>query len=318
MGSLTKFNGVGIANIKKVDGVSAAQIAKIDGVTFTSFSNTQSLSHGPANVTDAVRASSTSSAFNFIQSDAWSVSFWIKVGWGTSTGSSFHLIASDGGSVHNNMWRVYFNNGNNRLYLGFRSASKQITNNFIYFHRGGTNEAAYISGLGTSWPSDKWSSSKRGYVTSDGFNLITITKGTGVNTARSNVTMYWNSKSLGTLFYSNGNNTGTISMDASTGRDWAIGNNSWNLNGQQGNGSATLFDEVSLWDKELSQSEVAEIWNGTDAVGATDGSPINLQTSTMSSNLIGYWRFETNGTVSTVGSATLTIAGNSTTSTTVP
>ena len=216
------------------------------------------------------------------------------------------------------MWRVYFNNGNNRLYLGFTSATNQKSNNFIYFHRTGTNEAAYISGLGTSWPSDKWSSSKRGYVTSDGFNLITITKGTGVNTARSNVTMYWNSKSLGTLFYSNGNNTGTISMDASTGRDFAIGNNSWNLNGQQGNGSATLFDEVSLWNKELSQSEVAEIWNGTDAVGATDGSPINLQTSTMSSNLIGYWRFETNGTVSTVGSATLTIAGNSTTSTTVP
>ena len=315
---LSKLNGVTGSNIAKVDGVSKASISKIDGVTFTSFSNTQSLSHGPANVTDAVRASSTSSDFNFIQSDAWSVSFWIKVGWGTSTGSSFHLIASDGGNVHNNMWRVYFNNGNNRLYLGFRSASNQKSNNFIYFHRPGTNEAAYISGLGTSWPSDKWSSSKRGYVTSNGFNLITITKGTGVNTARSNVTMYWNSKSLGTLFYSNGNNTGTISMDANTGRDWAIGNNSWNLNGQQGNGSATLFDEVSLWNKELSQSEVAEIWNGTDAVGATDGSPINLQTSTMSSSLIGYWRFETNGTVSTVGSATLTIAGNSTTSTTVP
>jgi hypothetical protein len=81
---------------------------------------------------------------------------------------------------------------------------------------------------------------------------------------------------------------------------------------------ASLYDEVSLWDKELSQSEVAEIWGGTDSVGATNGSPINLQTSSMSSNLIGYWRFETDGTVSTVGSATLTIVGNSTTSTTVP
>ena len=107
-------------------------------------------------------------------------------------------------------------------------------------------------------------------------------------------------------------------MDASTGRDWAIGNNSWNLNGQQGNGVATLYDEVSFWDKELSQSEVAEIWGGTDAVGATDGVVSNLQTSSMAANLIGYWRFETNGTVSTVGNATLTIDGNSTTSTTVP
>lgn len=319
MANLSKFNGVALANIGKVDGVAAAQIAKIDGVTYTpAFTNTKSLSHGPANVTDAVIAASTSSDFNLIQTDAWSVSFWVKVGWGTSTGSSFHFVASDGGSVHNNMWRVYFNNGNNRLYIGWRSATNQKTNNFVYFHNPGTNEAAYISGLGTSWPSDKWSSSNRGYTTSDGFNLITITKGTGVSASRANVNMYWNSKNLGTLFYANGSNTGTISMDSNTGRDWAIGNNSWNLNGQQGNGVASLYDEVSLWDKELSQSEVAEIWGGTDSVGATNGSPINLQTSSMSSNLIGYWRFETDGTVSTVGSATLTIVGNSTTSTTVP
>lgn len=322
MANISKFNGVALANIGKVDGVSAAQIAKIDGVTYTAaFTNTQSLSHGTSNSSgsDAVNASSTSSSFQVIQSNAWSISFWIKVGWGTSTGSSFHLIASDGGNVHNNMWRVFFNNGNNRLYMGWRSASNQRSNNFIYFHRGGTNEAAYISGLGTSWPSDKWSSSKRGYCTSDGFTLITLTKGTGVTASRTNLNMYWNSKNLGTLFYTNGNNSGTPSMDANQARDFAIGNNSWNGNGTNGsNGVASLYDEVSFWNKELSQSEVAEIWNGTDAVGATDGSPINLQTSSMAANLIGYWRFETNGTVSTVGNATLTLNGNSTTSTTVP
>ena len=59
-------------------------------------------------------------------------------------------------------------------------------------------------------------------------------------------------------------------------------------------------------------------WGGFTSVGATDGVVSNLQTSSMAANLIGYWRFETNGTVSTVGNATLTIAGNSTTSTTVP
>ena len=252
MANVNKIIGSLATAINKVSGSAISGLSKIMGATISLFSNTQSLSHGPDNVTDAVRAATTSSDFNFIQTDAWSISFWIKVGWGTSTGSSFHLIASDGGNVHNNMWRVYFNNNNNRLYIGWRSASNQKTNNFVYFHNPGTNEAAYISGLGTSWPSDKWSSSNRGYTTSDGFTLITITKGTAVSASRANVNMYWNSKNLGTLFYANGNNTGTISMDASTGRDWAIGNNSWNLNGQQGNGVASLYDEVSLWDKELS------------------------------------------------------------------
>ena len=49
------------------------------------------------------------------------------------------------------------------------------------------------------------------------------------------------------------------------------------------------------------------------AVGAEDGVPLNLQdppSPLNSDNLIGYWRFETDGTVSTVGSATLTLEGD--------
>ncbi len=319
MANAGKVTTAAVTAINKITNTAISGIAKIANAVVSLFSNTQSLSHGTANATDAVNASSTASSFQVIESDAWSISFWIKVGWSSTTGGSFHLIASDGGSVHNNMWRVFFNNGNNRLYMGWRSASGNRSNNFIYFHNAGTNEAAYISGLGSTWPADKWASTNRGYATTDGFTLITLTKGTADVASRANVNMYWNSKNLGTLFYLNGNTNGTPAMDPAQARDFAIGNNSWNGGGQQGsNGVASLYDEVSLWDTELTQAQVAEIWNGTDSVGATDGSPINLQTSSMSSNLIGYWRFETNGTVSTVGNATLTLNGSSTTSTTVP
>ena len=211
------------------------------------------------------------------------------------------------------MWRVRYNESNNRLYVGWRSASNERSNNFWYFHHTGTGEAAEVSGLGTTY----WSSSNRGYVNANDFALITLTKGTAITATRANVTAYWNSKSLGDAYYLSGSNNGTPDMDASTARNFAIGNNSWTYASQSGNGVATLYDEVSLWDKELSQAEVAEIWGGTDAEGATDGSPINLQTSTMAANLIGYWRFETDGSVATVGSATLdNINGSSTVSTT--
>ena len=317
MANVSKIIGSLATAINKVSGSAISGLSKIVGATISLFSNTQSLSHGVANVTDAVVAASTSSDFQVDQADAWSVSFWIKVGWTSSVNYSLVLFSSSeagSNSAQDEMWRVFYNENNNRLYFGWRSASNQRSNNFIYFHNTGTNQASTISGLGTTY----WSSSNRGYTTSDGFTLITLTKGTTATATNTNWTAYWNSKSLGTPFYASGNNNGTPALDDTVARQVGIGNNTWNENGQNGNGVATLIDEVSFWNKELSQAEVAEIWNGTDSVGATDGSPINLETSSMASNLKGYWRFETDGTVSTVGSATLVLNGTSTTSTTVP
>jgi hypothetical protein len=323
MGTINKITGSLATAINKVSISAISGVAKVLGQVVSLFSNTKSLSHGVVNTTDAVEATSTSSDFQLIQTDAWSISFWIKAGWTESLNTSFHLIASDGGSVHNNMWRVWYNENNNRLYMGFRSASNQKSNNFWCFHNdceGTTGTSNSASGLGTANTSStccQWNATNRGYVNSQGFNLITLTKGTGVNMARTNFKGYWNSSPMGNAYYVNGNNTGTIGMSSGTARNFAIGNNSWTLaGGQGGNGVATLFDEVSLWSKELTQSDVNEIWNGTVAVGATDGEPRNLQTTTMTSDLIGWWRFETDGTVSTVGSATLTLDGDSTSVTT--
>ena len=168
--------------------------------------------------------------------------------------------------------------------------NSERSNNFIYFHHTGTGEAAAQSGLGTTY----WSSSNRGYVNADDFTLITLTKGTAITATAANITAYWNGQNLGALFYANGNNNGTPSMTAGDARNFAIGNNSWNYGGAQGgNGVPSLYDEVALWDKELSAAEVLEIWGGSGTLGETTGAPSNLQTSSMASNLVGYWRFET-------------------------
>ena len=314
MANVKKVTTAVITTISRISGSAISGIAKIADAVVSLFSNTKSLSHGTANTTDGVYASTTSTDFQVIQTDPWSVSFWIKVGWTNSVNMSCHLIASNGpGGVQDSMWRVFYNESNNRLYFGFRSANNERSNNFIYFHHTGTGEAAAQSGLGTTY----WRSSNRGYVNADDFTLITLTKGTAITATAANITAYWNGQNLGALFYANGNNNGTPSMTAGDARNFAIGNNSWNYGSAQGgNGVPSLYDEVALWDKELSAAEVLEIWGGSGTLGETTGAPSNLQTSSMSSNLIGYWRFETDGTVSTVGSATLTLAGSSTTSTT--
>ena len=307
-----------VTAISKITNSAISGIAKIAGAVVSLFSNTQSLSHGTANSTDGVYATTTSPDFQFIQSNAWSISFWIKVGWTIDVNMSCHLIASNAsGGVQDNMWRVHYNENNNRLYFGWRSANNERSNNFIYFHHTGAGEAGSVSGLGTSYPSDNWMATNPGYVNANGFTLITLTKGTATLATSTNWKAYWNGKYLGNAFYAGGNNNGTPAMTAVDARNFAIGNNSWNYGGAQGgNGVPSLYDEVGLWDKELSAAEVLEIWGGAGVLGETTGAPSNLQTSSMAANLIGYWRFETDGTVSTVGSATLTLNGSSTTSTT--
>lgn len=309
MANVNKIIGSLATAINKVSGSAISGLANIMGAVISLFSNTKSLSHGIANNTDGVYATSTASDFQLIQTDAWSVSFWIKVGWTSALNTSTYQIASAGsGGVQDNMWRVYYNESNNRLSLGWRSANNERSNNFWYFHHTGAGEAAAQSGLGTTY----WSSSNRGYVNANDFTLITLTKGTVITATAANVTAYWNGQDLGDPFYASGNQNGTPNMDNGAAREFAIGNNAWSHAGAQGgNGVPTLFDEVGLWNKELSAAEVLEIWGGAGVLGETTGAPSNLQTSSMAANLIGYWRFETDGTVSTVGSATLTLDGDS-------
>ena len=314
MANVNKIIGSLATAINKVTGSAISGISKIIGATISLFSNTKSLSHGIVNGTDAVYAASTASDFQVDQEDAWSVSFWIKVGWTSTFNSTIHFISSNGaGGVQDNMWRVRYNESNNRLYIGWRSASNERSNNFWYFHHTGAGEAGAQSGLGTSFPSDNWTAAHPGYVNANGFTLITLTKGTAITATALNVTAYWNGQNLGAAFYASGSNNGTPAMASGDTRNFAIGNNSWTYAGQSGNGVPTLYDEVALWDIELNATEVLEIWNGADipVLGDTTGTPTNLQTSSMAANLIGYWRFETDGTVSTVGSATLTLDGDS-------
>ena len=311
-----KVSSLAVASLAKVNSLVKLSVNKINAVaaSFAAYEwgGLKSLSHGSDGANDYVIATSTSAAFQFDQDDAWSVSFWIKVGWTDDVYASMHLISSnDGSSNHkNDRWSVWYNEKNNRLYIQWREGERK-TQNFVYFHNGNTDEAGDVSNL-YGWPtSTYWNASHRGYTNANDFTLITITKGTANHAGRTNVTMYWNSKSLGDLYYSGDSHgeANLIAMDDTQARNFTIGNNAWNYR-SNGDG-ATLYDDVSLWNKELSQAEVAEIWNGTDAKGADDGTPCNLEESSMSANLIGYWTFENGGTTSIVGDATLTFNGAS-------
>ncbi len=283
MADASKVNSVAVGDINTIITPAIGDISKIVGTTIPAAGgfSTQSLSHGVTNTTDAVHASSTASDFQFIQTDAWSISFWIKPGWTSTLNTSFHLIASDGGSVHNNMWRVWYNESNNRLYFGFRSGGSNRSNNFWTFHaNSGIYATAYAAaGLGTTY----WSKDNRGNTNARGFTNIVITKGTANVASRANVTAYWNGNTLGSGYYLNGNTNGAVDMNAETARNFCIGHKAWQSE-ELTYAHASVYDEVGLWNSQLSADQVTEIYNS--------GTPLNLTGHSANDTLIGYYRFE--------------------------
>jgi len=233
-------------------------------------------------VDDFAVAEETISQFQFIQSDAWSVSFWIHVGWPSTVNSSVHLISSCGGDGQNdNMWRVYYNESTNRLYFGFRSASGNRSNNFWTFHSNtGIYATAYAAaGLGATY----WSKDHRGNTNARGYTNITLVKGTGTTAARSNVTAYWNGATLGDAHYEEGNTNGDVAMNADTVRQFCIGHKCWQPS-ELTYAHASVFDEVGVWNTAITSDQVTELYNS--------GTPLSLLGHSANDNLIGYWRME--------------------------
>ena len=113
---------------------------------------------------------------------------------------------------------------------------------------------------------------------------------------------YWNASTLGTATLEK-NETLAVAMDATGDRLWSLGSNGVHSGNDQtkcGNNTATVYNDLTIWDKELTSGEVSELYNS--------GTRLNAQTHSAADNLVGYWKFEGDGTA-TVGPADFTIAG---------
>ena len=141
------------------------------------------------------------------------------------------------------------------------------------------------TGLAGSAASQYWSSSNRGNVNSNDFTHLVITKGTGGTLSASNIAAYWNGNKFGNAFYSSGNNFGTINMtDTSSARRICIGSNAHTFE-KSGDDSNTIYDEISIFNIQLSDSQVTSLYNGgvpQDASSVPDDSE----------EIMAHYRFE--------------------------
>ena len=247
----------------------------------------------------------TDDTFNFTGSSAWTISFWIKAGWSSSLNTNIHLFIGQKQSASyqlSDMIKIMYNESNNRLRMQY--GNKTTSSDAWYklaewlFHaNSGTYAAGYAAaGLGSSY----WSASNRGYVNSDNYTMITFTKST--TNAASALKLYWNANAAGAAPIQTNNNVNGA-MSSTNNRTWSVGSNGVS-NGEvkAGNSSATVYNDLTIWNKELSSSEVTSLYNSGTVMDANTHSAVD--------NLVGYWKWEGNGNA-TVSNDNFTISGGS-------
>ncbi len=263
----------------------------------------KTLSTGTANSINFVDADDT---FNFTGSSAFTISFWIKAGWSSSLNTNIHFFIGQKQNASyqlSDMIKVIYTESTNRIRLQYgnkTTASDAWTKQgeWLFHANSGAYAAGYAAaGLGTTF----WSASNRGYVNSDNYTMITITKST--TNAPSAMTLYWNANDAGAppITYTSG--SGSPAMSTTNNRSWSVGSNGVaNSEIKTGNSTATVYNDLTIWNKELSASEVSSLYNSGTVMDAT--------THSAASNLVGYWKWEGNGNA-TVSNDNFTISGGS-------
>tara|TARA_R100000322_G_scaffold162963_1_gene126191 strand:- start:7 stop:1026 length:1020 start_codon:yes stop_codon:yes gene_type:complete len=241
----------------------------------------------------------STSTYSLTQSDAYTIGFWIKAGWNNSLNTNIHFFATNDGSstARNQQIRIFYNESNNRLEFRIGHDSSNRSLNFWPLH-----SHLSATGLPGSSASQYWSSSNRGNVNGNDYTHLVISKGTGTTLAASNIAAYWNGTKLGNAFYSSGNNFGTVSMSTAA-RRVTLGSAAHHYE-KSGNNNETKYNVLTIFNKQLSDSEVTTLYGS--------GSPVSPTVASGIGNLVGYYNFESDGSdTSGNSSPTFTISGNS-------
>ena len=161
---------------------------------------------------------------------------------------------------------------------------------WLFHTNSGSYATAYAAaGLGATY----WSAANRGNVGDNDYTMITMTKAAADDAG--SLTAYWNAATLGTSTEQK-NEALAVAMDATGDRIWSLGSNGIHSGNDQlkcGNNTATVYNDLTIWNKELSSGEVSELYNSGTRLDATSHS--------VGGTLVGYWKFEGDASA-TVGS----------------
>ena len=136
-----KVSSLAVASLAKVNSLVKLSVNKINAVAASfaaAFTDdnavAKSISTGTA---EAVYISDSDGSYTYDHNDAFTVSFWIKVGWSTALNTSIHLFSSTdvgAASAWNDLYRIYYTEQNNRLNVQWGHSGSGRKQQFWYFH----------------------------------------------------------------------------------------------------------------------------------------------------------------------------------------
>jgi hypothetical protein len=297
-----KVSSLAVASLAKINTLAKLSVNKISSVTASfaaAFVDNNAVSKSLTTGESQAIFIEETTAYSFTQSSAFTIGVWIKAGWTNNLNTNLHFFATNDGSSspHTDQVRIFYNESNNRLEFRIGSDSSNRSFNFWPLH-----SHLSATGLPGSSASQYWSSSNRGTVNGNDYTHLVITKGTGTTLAASNIAAYWSGNKLGNAFYSSGNNSGTANMSTNA-RRVALGGNAHTF-AKHGDTTETKYNVLTIFDKQLSDSEVTTLYNS--------GTPANPTIAKNIGNLVGYYNFESDGSdTSGNGNETFAINGDS-------
>ena len=313
MGLITKINGLTYANTAKYSGVTKVNTKKVGGTG--NFHNKNAVSRSitaPGDHTHSIHLADSNGDFRFTDDTAFSISVWVKPGWTNTVNASCYLWSfNDTGQTsawEDSIHALYYE-PHNRIYFYLGSSSTAYFRQFWHSENldpAGDRDYTVMlnaSGLGDG---GGWDSSNRGNVGNDEYTLITFTKGTSNSPLYSNLKMYWNATDCGYGYYGTSSPSGfvgTPNLGSSTDKAITLGSTAW-TGSNAGNNAESKYMNLSIWDKELSASEVAELYNS--------GTPLHVGThSAYAANCVGWYPFQDDGTGEVSGTESFAINGDS-------
>ena len=280
-----KVSSLAVASLAKINTLAKLSVNKISSVTASfaaAFVDNNAVAKSITTGSGQSVHIAETEAYSLTQENAFTIGFWIKAGWDNNLNTNIHFLAMNDGSstARNQQIRIFYNESNNRLEFRIGHDSSNRSLNFWPLH-----SHLSATGLPGSSASQYWSSSNRGNVNGNDYTHLVISKGTGTTLSASNIAAYWNGTKLGNAFYSSGNNFGTVNMSADA-RLVALGSNANNL-AKSGNNNETKYNVLTIFNKELSASEVTTLYNS--------GTPVSPTVAGNIGNLVGYYNFESDG-----------------------
>jgi len=283
-----KVSSLAAASLAKVNALAKASINKINSVTASfaaAFVDNNAVAKSITTGSGQSVHIAETTAYSLTQQDSFTIGFWIKAGWDNNLNTNIHFLAMNDGSgtARNQQIRIFYTESNNRLEFRIGSDNSNRSVNFWPLH-----SHLSATGLQGSAASQYWSgasANNRGNVNGNDYTHLVISKGSGTTLSASNIAAYWNGTKLGNAFYSSGNNFGTVNMSADA-RLVALGSNANNL-AKSGNNNETKYNVLTIFNKQLSDSEVTTLYGG--------GTPVSPTVAGNIGNLVGYYNFESDG-----------------------